>query len=282
MPQALSKSLVSMIISLGMCAFDSTAQPGTAASPSETHAPGGADRSTAPQPQTASPDSPPAIQPFASPANVNQKSTNQKQTGRPSKDRLFFTLPNFLTVEDASKAQPLTTRDKFNLTARSSFDYVQYLSYAAVAGVSQAENREPGYGQGVAGYGKRYGAHIADGTIENFTTQAVLPSLLHQDPRYFQLGKGSFWRRSSYAASRIWVTRSDSGQKQVNYSEIFGSGMASAISTYSYYPSTDRNFSNVASLWGSQLAYDTVALVMREFWPDVRRKLRRSNATHSP
>jgi hypothetical protein len=122
-------------------------------------------------------------------------------------------------VEDAAKAQPLTARDKFNLTARSSFDYSQYGWYARVAGVSQAENREPGYGQGAAGYRKRYGAHIADGTIENFTTEAVLPSLLHQDPRYFQLGKGSFWRRSGYAASRIWVTRTDSGHKQVNYSE---------------------------------------------------------------
>jgi hypothetical protein len=281
MPQAFSSSLVSMIISLGVYALDSAAQQGTDASRSETHA-GDADASTAAQRQVASPVPGPAVKPFASPANVNPNSTNQKQTGKQSKDRLFFTLPNFLTVEDAGQAQPLTTRDKFYLTTWSSFDYVQFLWYAAVAGVSQAENREPGYGQGAEGYGKRYGAHIADGTIENFTTQAVLPSLLRQDPRYFQLGKGSFWRRSSYAASRIFVTRTDSGGKQVNYSEILGSAVASAISTYSYYPRTDRNVSNMLSLWGSAMAYDTLAFVMKEFWPDLRRKLRRSKAAHSP
>jgi hypothetical protein len=109
-----------------------------------------------------------------------------------------------------------------------------------------------------------------------------LPSLLHQDPRYFQLGKGNFFRRTGYAMNRIWVTRSDSGHKQVNYAEIVGSGMASAISTYSYYPRTDRNVGNVMSLWGSQIAYDTLAFVMREFWPDIRRKLRPSKAAHNP
>lgn len=242
-----------------------------------------ADRSTAAQPQVAPPAAAAASQPFASPSagktNVNQSS--QRPSGTTSKDRLFFTLPNFLTVEDASHVQPLTTKEKFSLTARGSFDWGQYLWSAAVAGVSQAENREPGYGQGAEGYGKRYGAHLADGTIENFMTEAVLPSMLHQDPRYYQLGKGSFWRRTGYAASRIFITRTDSGRKQVNYSEIFGAMAASAISTYSYYPGTDRNWANVVSLGATSMGYDGLAFVVREFWPDIRRKLHHSNPAQS-
>jgi hypothetical protein len=284
--QVLLKWLLLVIISLGICSLDSAAQQATDPPQSETQGAQGADTSTAAQPQVAAPDPvAPATQPFASPsasnAKVNPKSNSQSQTGT-SRDRLFFTLPNFLTVEDAGQVQPLTAGQKYNLTAQGAFDYFQFFWSAAVAGVSQAENREPGYGQGAEGYAKRYASHVADATIENFATQAVVPSLLHQDPRYFQLGKGSFWQRSGYAVSRICITRTDSGHKQFNYSEIFGSAAASAISTYSYYPRTDRNLANMLSLWGSSMAYDALNLVMREFWPDLRRKLRRSKTAQRP
>src|SRR6202035_2675437 len=143
---------------------------------------------------------------------------------------------NFLTVENAGQIPPLTTGQKFRVVLRSSFDYVGYPWYGFLAGISQAQNSEPGYGQGAAGYGKRYGAAFADGTIENFLTGAVLPSLLHQDPRFFQSGKGSFMHRTGYAVSRIFVTRGDSGRSQFNYSEVVGSAMSATISTYSYHP----------------------------------------------
>lgn len=84
------------------------------------------------------------------------------------------------------------------------------------------------------GYGKHYGTKYGDNLIENFMASALLPSLLHQDPRYYQLGHGGFWRRSGHAVSRVLITRSDSGQKQLNYSELVGA--AAAISTYSYHP----------------------------------------------
>ena len=100
---------------------------------------------------------------------------------------------------------------KRQIVARSSFDYVEFPWYAVLAGISQAEDSEKGYGQGAQGYGKRYGAAFADGTIENFMTSAIFPSILHQDPRFFQSGKGGFWRRTEYAVSRIFITRTDSG-----------------------------------------------------------------------
>jgi hypothetical protein len=194
-----------------------------------------------------------------------------------SNDRLFFALPNFLTLENADQVPPLTTKQKFAVVTRSSFDYIQVPWYAFLSGISQAENSEPGYGQGAAGYGKRFGSAAADGTIENYWTSAILPSVFHQDPRFFQSGKGGFWRRTGYAMSRIVVTRSDSGSNQFNGSEVFGSAIAAGISTYSYHPHGDKTLSNTASVWGSQIGYDTVTIVLKEFWPDIRRKL-----THKP
>jgi len=90
-----------------------------------------------------------------------------------SKDRLFFALPNFLTLENAGKVPPLTVKEKFKVTLRSSFDPVEYFWYGALAGISQGENSEPGFGQGAEGYAKRYGAYFADGTMENVITEAV-------------------------------------------------------------------------------------------------------------
>jgi len=203
----------------------------------------------------------------------NSQATNQ--SGASSKDRLFYTLPNFLTVENSAQTPPLTAGQKFKITLRSSFDYVQYPWYAALAGISQAENSEPGYGQGAEGYAKRFGQEFADGTIENFMVNAVVPSLLHTDPRYYQLGKGGFWHRTEYALSRLVITRTDAGNHIFNFGEIGGSAAAAAISTYSYHPQADRNLSNVASTWGTQIGYDALSIFAKEFWPDIRRKIKK-------
>lgn len=217
-----------------------------------------------------------------------------------SKDRLFYALPNFLTLENAGQVPPLTTKQKFGVVARSSFDPVQYPWYGFLSGISQAEDSESGYGQGAAGYGKRFGSALADGTIENFMTSAVFPSLLRQDPRFFQSGKGGFMRRSGYAVSRVFVTRGDSGHSQFNFSEILGSALSASVSTYSYHPKSrfvttttpgqlrfipsDRTLKNTASVWGSEVGYDTITFAVKEFWPDIHRKMSKKHkaATAQP
>jgi hypothetical protein len=204
-----------------------------------------------------------------------------------SKDRLFFALPNFLTVENGNVA-PLTARQKFTVVARGAFDPVQIVWYAALSGIGQAENSEPGFGQGWESYGKRYGAYAADGTIENFFVGAILPSVLHQDPRFFPKSDGTFFSRAEYAVTRIVITRSDSGHRQFNFSEVFGAAMASAISTYSYHPhpgytpgqatpyiASDRTLRNTASVWGAQMGYDAVTIAIKEFWPLIRGKIKK-------
>jgi hypothetical protein len=196
--------------------------------------------------------------------------TREKQTGT-SNERLFWVLPDFYLIENVQSLPPLSTGAKFKVCARSSFDYIEYPVYGLRAALSQAENAEPGYGRGTAGYGKRYAAAFADGTIEGFMTGAILPSVLRQDPRYYQLGKGGFWRRTGYAVSYIFITRADSGRIQFNASEIVGSALAAGISTYSYHPTSERTVRNTVSVWGTQVGYDTIAIVFNEFWPDIRR-----------
>jgi hypothetical protein len=210
-----------------------------------------------------------------------------------SNDRLFFALPNFLTLQNAGQVPPLTSGQKFKVVFRSSFDPVQYFWYGFLSGLSQGENSEPGYGQGAEGYAKRYGAAFADGTIENFMVGAVFPSLLHQDPRFFQESEGGFTHRTEYAVSRIFITRTDSSKSQFNYSEIVGSALSAAISTNTYHPRayttaaydpatgmldymrhpSDRTLPNTLSVWGTQVGYDTITIVVKEFWPDIHRKL---------
>jgi hypothetical protein len=190
------------------------------------------------QPSAQQPSNPPGQATQSStPSGQQQQSSDKNQgpeknpTEGVSKDRLFYTLPNFLTLENTGQVPPLTTKEKFKVITKGSFDYVLIPWYGFLAGLSQAEDSEEGYGQGAAGYGKRFGAYFADGTIENYVTGAILPSLLRQDPRYFQSGKGSFVHRTRYSVSRIVLTRGDNGRQQFNYSEILGSALAAGIST---------------------------------------------------
>jgi hypothetical protein len=249
-------------------------------------------QSTTPNPSKGTPNASGETQGQSGPpSTVPGASSTQGKVAGTSNDRLFYTLPNFLSLENAGQVPPLTEKQKFSVVARSSFDYVQYPWSGFLAGISQAENSEPGFGQGSAGYGKRFASAFADGTIENFMVGAVLPSLLHQDPRFFQLGEGSFKHKAGYAVSRMFVTRTDSGDSQFNYSEIVGSALSAAISTNTYHPrstiiatksgprfyGSDRTLSNTASVWGSELGYDTITIVVKEFWPDIHRKLSRKH-----
>ncbi len=203
------------------------------------------------------------------------------QSSKPgSNDRLFYALPNFSTVESSQHLPPLTTGQKFKLVARGSFDYYQFAFIGVVAGISQATNSEPGYGQGWGAYGIRYASALGDSWTESFMVGAVFPSVLKQDPRYYQLGHGSFLHRTGYALSRLAITRGDSGNTQFNASEIVGSALAAGIVTYSYHPHEDKTLSNTASVWGTQVAYDALSIELKEFWPDLRRKFSQKKHAH--
>lgn len=211
------------------------------------------------------------------PAKKDEKESAHQQTTGTSNDRLFWTVPNFLSVK-SKQVPPLSAAEKFKVVTRGNFDPIELVYVGFLSGISQASNSEPGFGQGAAGYGKRFGATFADISIENFITGAILPSLLRQDPRFYQLGEGSFGHRTKYAIGRIFLTRGDSGRTQFNFSEVVGSALSAGISTYSYHPSQDRKLPNALSVWGTQVGWDTVTIVVKEFWPDVNRHFAKKRA----
>ena len=195
-------------------------------------------------------------------------------------DRLFGVIPNYTTVETEDKFGPLSAKGKFKMAADSSFDPYTFPFIGFIALIGQAENSEPSYGQGLKGYAKRYGTSYGDAIIGTFMTTAVAPSILHEDPRYFQLGTGSAFHRATYSVSRIFVTRTDSGNHEFNYSEIGGNLVAAGISNI-YHPAEDRTVANTMSVWATDIMWDAVADEAKEFWPDIRRKLHKSKNTES-
>jgi hypothetical protein len=230
---------------------------------------------------------PAAVQPARKDKADAQTSGQGKVVGT-SNDRLFYTLPNFLTLETKKQLPPMSVGDEFKVVALGTFDYVEYPWWGILAAISQASNGEPAFGQGWKAYAKRYGTTAGDSMVENFMVGAVFPSILRQDPRYYQSGQGSFFRRMGYAVSRIVVTRTDSVRGQFNYSEIFGAATAAAISAYTYHPSSayistpsnphvfvasDRTFSDVVNTLRTQVGLDTITIVVKEFWPDIHRKI---------
>jgi hypothetical protein len=198
-----------------------------------------------------------------------------KNPKAPQNDRIFFALPNLLTVENASSLPPLTTGQKFKTVAEGCFDPVEVVFIGIQAGIGQADNTNPTYGQGLIGYSKRFGTAYTDAIIGNFGTGAIFPTLLRQDPRYYQMGKGNFFRRFGYAAMRVVITRSDSsGKTQFNFSEFLGDGLAAGLSN-AYHPGPHTLASN-ADVLGTQVLMDAAGYELKEFWPDLRRFIMRA------
>ena len=199
------------------------------------------------------------------------KSKLEQETGTVN-DRIFAVLPNYGTVETIKVLRPLTSGQKFRLATAGVFDWGAFGFNAALAAIAQAKNDPPAWGQGWDAYGKRYGASFADNSIGTYMTTAVFPSLLHEDPRYFQVGKGAFSHRFVYGWTRLFVTRTDSGSMRFNYSESVGNAAAAAISNI-YHPPDDRTASRNASTFAFLILYDGLANQLKEFWPDIRRKV---------
>ena len=192
---------------------------------------------------------------------------------------MFYVMPNFFTVDSQSQVKPISWKEKFAITAKGCFDPYEFTIVGIVAGIRQADDSSPGFGQGAKGYAKRYGAAFADQVDGNFMTGAIFPSILRTDPRYFRLGRGPFVRRFGYAISRILVTRRDSGAHMFNVPEFAGNATATAISS-AYYPAADGGFSSSLSNWGTQMGLDAFGNELKEFWPDIHGYLQRRHARH--
>jgi hypothetical protein len=198
----------------------------------------------------------------------------EAQSQQQSEDkRIFLIFPNYKTLPKYSDSiPPLSAKEKFAIAAKDSFDPATVILAGAYAGVGQLSNQYPTWGLGAQGYGKRLAAAYADQALSNFGTEAVMPVLFKQDPRYFRKGEGSAKSRTFYALSRIVITRGDSHKRQFNFSEILGNGMGASVASL-YYPREDRTAGQVIGRWGGQVGADAFFNVMKEFWPDIRNRV---------
>jgi len=193
----------------------------------------------------------------------------------PEVKRIFGIIPNYRTFPSLREYKPLTAGQKFKIASQDSFDRGTSVLAAAFAGEAQLTKSNPSFGDGVAAYARYMGTAYADFVIGDFMTEAIYPSLLHQDPRYFRRGTGSGLSRVGYAIGQLFWTHTDSGGTQFNYSEVVGNSTAVAISN-AYYPE-NRDATDAVVKLGSQLGVDMVANILKEFSPDIYRKLFRKH-----
>jgi hypothetical protein len=191
--------------------------------------------------------------------------------------RLFWVMPTY-TVSNSSFPSSLSSGEKFRLAVQNATDPFTFGNIAANAGIQQANNNLAGYGQGAAGYGKRVGAGLADQASASFFKTYLFPSILHQDPRYFRQGSGSFKRRLANAIIRPVVTRDDSGGCAFNWAELLGGIAASSLSNV-YYPGSNSGVGPTFKRAAAGIPFSMIDHLIDEFGPDLERKfLRRTRA----
>jgi hypothetical protein len=210
---------------------------------------------------------------LASPqAPAKTSETSAEVLKREERQRILGVVPNFNTVESSAGVPPLSPGQKFHLMYKSSVDPFVFVADGFVAGLGQAQNSNPGFGQGAEGYFKRFGASYLDTADGNLWGNAILPVLLKEDPRYYRLGTGSFTHRFLYSASTtVWCKR-DNGTWGPNYANVLGNFISGGISN-AYYPASDRGVEQTLDGALTVTAEGVIGAEFIEFWPDISRRL---------
>ena len=212
------------------------------------------------QSSTAPPQTPP--QTPSSPPPTQQPATPQRPLG---------VLPQF-GVTYQHDAPPLRPIQKFRVWWRTSIDPATITIAGIEAGVGQAENSFSGYGQGAQGYGKRFGASLADEASSGFFSNFFYSTIFKEDPRYFRVGEGTVKHRFWRSIIQEFVCHTDAGGRSFSYENVLGAFSSGALSN-AYYPDSDRGFGLTMSRSGTALALGSAGGLLNEFWPDVRRRL---------
>jgi hypothetical protein len=263
------RSAVLMIITFGW--------PALAWSQTQVTDPANFPNSTTQTPTSPS-DPAPATPPDTPVARQSQEPTTPKKNKKDDSEgqqttRMFYVIPNFAAVSANTQLPPMSTREKFVLAAHDGLaDYSSFIWTGILAGQALALNSDPELGHGAAGYGRYYWRAFADGVSGAFFTEAIVPVITHEDPRYYTMGQGGFFRRTGYAISRTFVTKTDSGGTSFNWSEVAGNGLEAGLSN-AYYPPQERGLTQTARNFGTQMESAVLNHIFQEFWPDIRKKV---------
>ena len=213
-------------------------------------------------------DTPPAAPGQNQNQNHNQKAGDSSE-GEQTK-RMMYVVPNFAAVSAYKQLPPLSVKSKFWLATEDSFDYSSFVWSGVLAFQSYELDQYPELGTGMAGYSRYYWRNFTDGVSGTYFTEAIVPVLTHEDPRYYTMESGIFFHRLGYALSRTVVTKRDSGGTTFNFSEVGGNACEAALSNL-YYPPQERGVGKTFENWGTQMESAALNTIAKEFWPDFRR-----------
>jgi len=220
-------------------------------------------------PQTATTTEGKSSLPDAPAANVSPStSTGTNEDYGKQNKRILWVIPNYRAVSANTHLPPLNFKDELWLATQDTFDYSDFIFVGALAGINMAGKSQPSFGQGAEGFGKYYWHVFVDGAIENYMTEAIVPVATKEDPRYYTMGKGGLVKRTGYAVSRLFITRTNAGGSTFNLSEVVGAGAAAGIGN-AYYPAQDNQWVKTYQRWGTQVGLDGLFNVLKEFWPDI-------------
>lgn len=206
-------------------------------------------------------------------APAAQSAQNPIPGARQEPKRILGIMPNYRAVSAGAIPPPPTAREAFVLATQNSFDYSSYVFVGVTSLMAEGSNAHPQLGKGPAGFWGYTWRGFIDKTDGNYLVIFVLPTMLHEDERYFAKGQGRIWKRGIYAGSRVLITPNYRGHNTFNAAEILGRGISQGVSL-AYYPSEDRTFGDFAEKYGFAVGRDALTNAFREFWPDIAAHLR--------
>lgn len=182
--------------------------------------------------------------------------------------RILGVMPNYRAVSAGEIPPPPTAKEAFKIATENSFDYSSFIFTGVTSALAEWTDTHPKLGEGMSGYGQYYWRGFVDKVDGNYMVIFALPTILHEDERYYAMGHGGILKRGFYAASRVLITPNYQGHNTFNMAEILGRGAAQGIST-AYYPAEDRTASALALKFVYAVGRDALTNVFREFWPDI-------------
>lgn len=190
----------------------------------------------------------------------------------PQPKRILGLMPNYRAVSAGELPPPPTPRQAFKIATQNSFDYSSYVFVGLTSLIAEGSDDHPQLGKGVPGFWGYYWRGFVDKTDGNYWVIWALPSVLHEDERYYAKGEGPILDRGVYAATRVFITPNYGGKNTVNASEILGRGISNAISL-TYYPSKTQTPGAFAQKYAYAIGRDALTNTFREFWPDINAHL---------
>jgi hypothetical protein len=237
------------------CAAESNQPPAVSAAP----------ESAAADPQDQPGNQAPSDQPTAQSQPAAQPTV---PIAKQQPKRILGIMPNYRAVSAGAIPPPPSPKEAFWIATHNSFDYSSFIFVGITSALSEWSDTHPQLGEGFAGYGRYYWRGFADKTDGNYLVIFALPTVFHEDERYYAKGEGGILKRGIYAASRVLITPNYHGHDTFNASEVFGRGIAQGVSAF-YYPSHDRTLGALAVKYGYAVGRDALTNVFREFWPDI-------------